>query len=154
MTRVIRSAALATLALCVAVIAGCGDTAANNTYVDAVNKAQNDFAAAISGLQDDAAKATGPDGARKVFDNLGAEIDTVVADLQAIQAPDEVADLHEQLVDQVSQFGTSVDTAAESLTSNDPQKLTEAQAEFSREVSEVGTQISGTIAEINKKLQE
>jgi hypothetical protein len=141
------------VALALAALAGCGDTASTNEYVDAVNKAQTDFAASVSKVQADAAGTT-PEKAKDVFTSLGDGVDKVVSDLKAVSAPDKVKDLHDQLIDQVSSFGTAIKKAGDSITGKDPRKITEAQTKFATEIASVGTKISSTIDEINKKLQE
>ena len=139
------------LTLTLALVAGCGgDTAEKNDYVEAVNKAQTDFAASMSKVQ----QGTGPAAGEQLFTDMKGSIDKVVTDLKAVEPPDDVATLHDQLVKQLGDFGAAVEKAAGSLTSSDPQKLASAQADFARSASGVGTDISRTISEINAKLQE
>jgi peptidoglycan hydrolase CwlO-like protein len=152
MSQLLRLALLAALALSL-VAAGCGDdTAAKNEYVDAVNKAQTDFAAAVQKIQADASSAS-PDQAKQVFDDLAGEVDNVVSDLEAVEPPEEVSDLHNRLVDQMGSFGDSIREAGDSIDGGDPQAIIEATTKFSQEVSKLGTDISTTINEINQQLQ-
>ena len=147
MTRLLTVIALA-LTL---VAAGCGsDTADKNEYVNAVNKAQTDFADGIGKVQQGASAS---DGAA-VFDEMKASVDKVVADLKAVDPPEDVKSLHDQLVSQLADFGDAVEKAGSSIESGDAQTLATAQATFAREVSGVGAQIGATIQQINAKLQE
>jgi hypothetical protein len=152
MTRLLRGALLAALALCL-VAAGCGgDTKSNNDYVGKINKAQTDFADSITKLQSNTG-TTAADG-QKVFTDLSTAIDKVVADLKAVEPPDKVKDLHNQLVAEIQQVGTAVKGAGEALASKDPQKIAAAQAKFATDVGGVGPKVTKTISDINAKLQE
>jgi hypothetical protein len=153
MTKHLRPALLIALVLSLVAVGCGGDTAEKNEYVDAVNKAQTDFAASVTKIQADASAAT-PDKAKDVFDNLATGVDKVVTDLEGVEPPEEVSDLHTKLIDQMGSFGDSIREAGESLGGGDPQKIIEATTKFSQEVSKIGTDISATIAEINTKLQE
>src|SRR5688572_255654 len=152
MTRLMRAIVLVAAALSLVAVAGCGDTAKNNEYVDAVNKAQTDFADSVSKLQVDASSAT-PDKAKEVFTSLATGVDKVVADLKAVEPPEKVADLHDELVAEVSSFGEAIRAAADSITGSDPQKIIDAQTKFATDVAAMGTKISATIDSINKELQ-
>jgi membrane-bound lytic murein transglycosylase B len=154
MTSVMRSAVLCLTALAL-VATGCGsDTKKNNDYVDAVNKAQTAFADNVkkvgssAPLGGDAAAA-----AKQTFSDLSAAIDKVIADLKAVEPPDEVKDLHNQLISELREFGTQVADAGRSLTSSDPQAIATAQSKFATSASSLGTRISKTISDINAKLQ-
>jgi hypothetical protein len=152
MSQILRLALLAALALSLVAV-GCGDdTASKNEYVDAVNKAQTDFAGAVSKIQADASSAS-PDQAKQVFDDLAGEVDKVVSDLEAVEPPEDVSDLHNQLVDQMGSFGDSIREAGDSIDGGDPQAIVEATTKFAQEVSKLGTDISKTIDEINQQLQ-
>lgn len=146
MTRLLTGLALL---LTVGLVACGGDTAENNDYVEAVNKAQTDFADGISKAQ-----SAGASNPQKVFTDMGASIDKVVSDLKAVDPPDDVTTEHNTLISELERFGAAVDKAGESLTSNDPQKISDAQAEFAQEASGVSGKIGTTIQQINSKLQE
>ena len=141
---------LALLLAAVALAACGGDTAEKNDYVEKVNKAQTDFADGISKAQGGATATNG----KKVFDDMAASIDKVVADLRAVEPPDDVTSQHDRLVGELEKFGAAVEKAGASITSNDPQKIAAAQADFAKEASGVSTKIGSTIQEINAKLQE
>jgi hypothetical protein len=151
MNRILRTALLAALTLTLVAATGCGgDTKENNEYVDAVNKAQNDFVAGVNKVQSMGASTKPED----VFTQLNTAIDKVIADLKAVDPPDDVKDLHNQLIAEMGKFDTSIATAADALKSNDPQKISEAQVALGTDVSQIGTKVSSIITEINKKLQD
>src|SRR5437763_14316266 len=125
MTRLLRAAVVTALALSL-VAAGCGSDKKANNYVDAVNKAQTDFAASINNLQK-TGTGTGIQGAKDTFNALKAAIDNVVSDLKAATPPDKVKDLHNQLIDELNTLDKAVTDAGAALGTNDPQKILKAQ---------------------------
>jgi hypothetical protein len=154
MSSPVRAAAIC-LAVLSLVAAGCGSgTKANNDYVDAVNKAQTEFADSIQKVGSSAPSGSDPAvAAKQTFSALGTAIDKVVADLKAVDPPDDVKDLHNKLIAQLSAFGGQVDKAASALSSGDLQAIAAAQRSFAQSASTLGTQISKTITDINTKLQ-
>jgi hypothetical protein len=146
--------------ICLAVLAlvatGCGsDAKKSNDYVDAVNKAQTEFADNVQKVG--GASSAGGDpaaAAKKTFSDLGAAIDKVIADLKAVDPPDDVKDLHNELISELNEFGGQVKEAAGSLTSSDPQTIASAQSKFASSASSLGTRISKTISDINTKLHD
>jgi hypothetical protein len=154
MTSLVRASAVGLAALSL-VAAGCGsDTKANNDYVDAVNKAQTEFADNIQKVGSSAPSGSDPAAkAKQTFTALGAAIDKVIADLKAVEPPDDVKDLHNKLISQLNDFGGQVDQAASALGSGDLKAIATAQAKFAQSASSLGTEISKTISDINTKLQ-
>jgi hypothetical protein len=144
---------LAALAL---VAAGCGgDTKKSNDYVDAVNKAQTDFADNVQKVGSGSTAGGDPAAAaKKTFSDLGGAIDKVISDLKAVKPPDDVKDLHNQLISELAEFGSQVKEAASSLSSSDPQTIASAQSKFASSASSLGTRISKTISDINTKLHD
>ena len=154
MTSVVRASAVCLAALSL-VAAGCGsDTKAKNDYVDAVNKAQTEFADNIQKAGSSTPSGSDPAaGAKQTFTALGAAIDKVIADLKAVEPPDDVKDLHNKLISQLNDFGGQIDQAASALGSGDLKAIAAAQAKFAQSASSLGTEISKTISDINTKLQ-
>jgi hypothetical protein len=154
MTSLVRASAVGLAALSL-VAAGCGsDTKAKNDYVDAVNKAQTEFADNIQKVGSSTPSGSDPAaGAKQTFTALGAAIDKVIADLKAVEPPDDVKDLHNKLISQLNDFGGQIDQAASALGSGDLKAIAAAQAKFAQSASSLGTEISKTISDINTKLQ-
>ena len=137
-------------ALSLVAAAGCGgDTASKNDYVEAVNKAQTDFASSVGNVQGGAT-----DDPKAIFDRLEKGLDKIVADLEKVEPPDEVKDLHEKLIADFGKFSTVVKDAGEAIGSGSQKKILEAQQKFGTEAAEIGGRVSATITEINSKLQE
>jgi hypothetical protein len=155
MTSLLRAAAVTMAALALVVVAGCGGGGgtSSNDYAKAINKVQTDFAANIQ--KAGSSTGTGSDplkSAQQTFTNLDTAIAKAVSDLKAVNPPDKVKGLHNDLVSEMTEFESDVKTAASSLKSKDPSKLTAAQAKFAASAGTLGTRISKTIDQINQKL--
>ena len=155
MSSLVRAAVICLAGLAL-VATGCGsDTKSKNDYVKAVNKAQTDFADNVQKVGSSApAGGDAASKAKQTFSALSVAIDKVVADLKAVEPPDKVKDLHNQLISEMNEFGSQVKAAAGSLDANDPQAIATAQSKFATSASSLGTRISKTISDINTKLQD
>jgi hypothetical protein len=155
MASLARAAVVCLAALLLVAGAGCGsDTKSSNDYVSAVNKVQTDFANNVQKVGSSAPSGSDPaTAAKKTFADLETAIDKVIADLKAVEAPDKVKDLHNQLISEMNQFKSQVGDAGASLSSKDPQTIVKAQTKFATAASTLGTKISATIDQINKTLQ-
>jgi len=148
MTRFLRIALVTTLTLSLVAATGCGsDTKDNNKYVEAINKAQTDFADSITKLN------SGSGSVADTFKNLETAIHQVVADIKAVKPPDKVKNLHQELVGELDQLEQEVKTAGDAITSKDVAKIKAVQATFAKDMTNLQTKFLGTIAEINKELQ-
>ena len=136
-------------------VSGCGsDTKEANDYVDAVNKAQNDFATKFDQLSGQITSTSTAAQDRQTLDGFKQAIDKVVADFRAVKAPDKVKGLHDQLISEISAYGREIDKAKGAFSDDDPQAIVKAQADLVSAVTRVQSQINKTIADINKKLRE
>jgi uncharacterized phage infection (PIP) family protein YhgE len=137
-------------------VSGCGgnDTKSANSYVDSVNKAQNDFAATFDKLSSQITSTSTAAQDRKTLDGFKQAVDKVVTDLRAVKVPDKVKDLHGRLVAEISAYGKEIDKAKQAFAGDDPQAIIKAQTELVSAVTRVSTQINQTIDAINKRLRE
>ena len=87
-------------------------------------------------------------------DQVQEAVDKVVADLKSVEVPSKVKDLHNQLVAEISDYGTEIDKAKAAFSGNDPQAIIKAQVDLQSAVTRVSGQINRTIDAINKKLRE
>jgi hypothetical protein len=143
------------LVACVLLVAGCGsDTKRANTYVDAVNKAQNDFASTFGRLSTRITSKSTPTEDQKTLDGFKAAVDNVVGDLRAIEVPSKVKGLHGQLVSEISAYGAQIDKAKGAFADGDPKAIVAAQTDLVGAVTRVSSEINRTIEAINKKLRE
>jgi uncharacterized phage infection (PIP) family protein YhgE len=137
------------------VASGCGsDTKEANDYVDAVNKAQNDFATKFDQLSGQITSTSTAAQDRQTLDGFKQAIDKVVADFRAVKAPEKVKPLHDRLIAEISAYGREIDKAKGAFSDDDPQAIVKAQADLVSAVTRVQAQINKTIADINKKLRE
>ena len=151
-----RAAIVLVLVLLAAVAAGgCGgDVKENNEYVDAVNKAQNEFASTFDRLNAQITSTSSPKQDRATLKRFQDAIDKVVADLDKVKPPDEVKDLHKELTGEISSYGGEIAKARKAFGSSDPAKVIAAQTQLVTAVTQVSSRINSTIDSINKKLRE
>ena len=136
-------------------ISGCGsDNKQANEYVEAVNKAQTDFAATFDRLSSRITSSSTPAQDQKTLDGFKAAVDKVVGDLRAVEVPSNVKDLHGQLVGEISAYGAEIDKAKGAFADGDARTIVKAQTALVSAVTRVSSQINRTIDEINKKLRE
>jgi|SRR3954452_5311569 len=155
MTWITRLAIACLAALVLVAGTGCGgDKKSSNDYVKAINKVQTEFASDIQKVGSSAPSGGDPAAkAKETFSDLDAAISKAITDLKAVEPPDDVKDLHDQLISEMTAFGSQVETAGNSLKSGDPQTIVAAQSKFAASASALGQQISKTIGDINTKLQ-
>jgi hypothetical protein len=145
---------LAALALGV-VVAGCGsDNKSANAYVDAVNRAQNDFASTFDRLSSRITTTSTPQQDQKTLNGFKVAVDKVVGDLRAVEPPSKVKGLHAELVGEISGYGKEIDKAKTAFANGSPQAIIKAQTQLVTAVTKVSGQINRTIDAINKKLRE
>lgn len=154
MSRVVRVVVSLAAAVSLVGTAGCGDTERNNDYVDAVNKAQNAFAATFDRLQGEITSTSSPNKDKTTLNRFQAAIDKVVADLRAVDTPERVKSLHQRLIAQIASYGDEIDKAEKAFSSKDPARILGAQSRLVTAVTQVSTKINATIDAINKRLRE
>lgn len=151
----LRLTLVAILALGVVAVSGCEkDTDEANAYVDAVNRAQNDFSSTFDGLSSQITATSTPRQDRRTLQRFQGAIDEVVAEMSAIEVPPEVASLHRRLVGEISRYGEELDKARKALRSTNSREIVAAQRELVSAVTSVSTKINRTIDAINRALRE
>lgn len=158
MSSVLRAPALCFAVLGLVAVAGCGggDTQSKNDYVAAINKAQTDFVESVQKATP-APRSAGSDPvatARGTFANIDKAIGAVISDLEAVEPPDEVKRLHQDLIEAMDDLKAEVAKAGDSLGSRDPARLSAAQSDFAKNATELQTRFAKTIGAINTKLQD
>ena len=137
------------------VVSGCGsDTKAANDYVDAVNRAQNEFASKFDQLSGQITSTSTAAQDRQTLDGFRQAINKVVGDFRAVKVPSKVKPLHDRLIAEVSAYGVQIDKAKGAFSDDDPKAIVKAQTDLVNAVTKVQAQINQTIADINKKLRE
>ena len=146
--------ALLTTVVVALVGSGCGTTgnSADNHYVDQVNQAQREFAATVQGLSGATSPTSSVAEREAALGRFEGAISMIVLRFRAIQAPQKVASLHQQLINEIAGFGEQVRTASITLSSRSTARLRAASARLLAQTTATGNLISTTINAINQKL--
>ena len=145
------------IALCaVLALGGCGSqkTERANDYVNAVNRAQNDFAATFSKLETQITPKSSSRQDRATLKKFEQAIDRVVAQLRAVRAPENVRTLHAQLIAAIASYRDAVEKARRAFATTNRDKLVRAQQSLVRAVTRISERITRTINQINNRLHE
>lgn len=136
-------------------LGACGeDVKAKNDYISAVNRAQTSFQSRFERLQSKITAVSTPRQDDATLRQFGSAVDAVTAELKRIKPPGEVAELHRRFVTEVESYGTVAAQARKDFKSDDPRKVIAANRRFSGAVTKTASQITATVNEINRKLQE
>jgi hypothetical protein len=145
---------LAALVLAVALLAaGCGDTGEKNDYVDEVNQLQTDLVEQVT----KATTSANPTTQKQAADYAGtiADIFSKAADdFAAVDPPEDVADLHSQLVDEIRSIAADTKKAEQTLRSGSPQEAQKALTDLQTAASDAQNQLNSLIDEINGDLHD
>jgi hypothetical protein len=128
-----------------------GDTAESNDYVDEVNEVQTALQNEISGLS---RTPNSPDELVGFYEETVSSIDAAVTSLEDISPPDEVADLHDQLIAAVQDLADVITGAADEIKAGGAAAVPGAVSQLSTEGSQIQLEFSTTIDQINTKLQD
>ncbi len=152
MTVVARALLAVAVLIALAVGTGCGSDEKAVKYVEQVNVSQTAFARTLTRLQTDITPDSSAAADRATLDRFQVAITKVVADLRGIDPPGRVSSLHDQLISEISKYGSTIQDAKAKFASSDPKQILSAQTELSASVSQTAAAINATIDEINKKL--
>jgi hypothetical protein len=130
-----------------------GDSAEANDYVDQVNEVT---ATLQSGLAEVGSGGTvdSPGQAAAVFEEFAGQLETAVSDLEEIGAPEGVADLQGEIVEDLRTLEDEARGAANEIRTGGAAAVAGVAAQFLVEANRLGTEIDTTIGEINAELQE
>jgi ABC-type transporter Mla subunit MlaD len=146
-------AGLALLAAASLTLVACGgDTAEKNDYVDEVNKVTSTLQ---SGLTEVGSGATvdSPDQAAAVFEDFGEQLDAAVTGLDGVSAPEDVAGLHDEVVENLRTLEDEATGAANEIRTGGAGAIAGVSAQFLAEANRIGIEIDSTVGEINSQLQ-
>jgi hypothetical protein len=138
----------------VVVLAGCGGSKADeaNRYVDAVNRAQSQFAGTLDRLSGRISASSAQSADTHVLRSFDTAVSRVVGRLRQITPPDDVTTLHRRLVGEMDAYGRRVRHETSTLRSNDPRRLVAAQQRLLSATDRASGRINATISEINRRL--
>jgi hypothetical protein len=155
----------ATLALILAVAgaagaAGCGGGSsggpsagqATARYIDEVNLAQRDFAAAVKPISAAITPTSPPRANRAALRRLAGAVRTLEQRLSAIAPPPKVASLQRELVAELASYGRAIERAVHRLASHRPRRLIAARQALLRTTRTAGARIDATLAALNARL--
>ncbi len=144
-------AGIAAIALAAATIAaGCGSEE-QNEYVDEVNALQTELVTEVTETVS-SVPPTDPKGFADVAAELQATFDAKADEFEAVDAPDDVAQLHGELVETIRAVGTQIGDAEAGFASGNPRKAQQSALALQEAGTELQTQLNGLIDEINAEL--
>ena len=134
---------------------GCGsDAEQRNAYVDAVNRAQNDFAASFRNVSSRVGPTATPAEGRRALRGFRAAVDQVLQRLEAIDVPEKVRPLHRRLVAEIAGYRGAFGKAEAAYRSGDPQRILGARSALVSATNAISARINATIDAINRRLKE
>ena len=151
MNRALRAAMVAFALVAALAIAACGNEEQND-YVDQVNAAQTEFVDEMTAVAQ--APPTSPGQIDQLITDMQSTIESFTGDLEGIEAPDDVADLHDQLITSMAEIGDQLGELSTGLQSGDPQELAAAATELAQVATKAQTDLTNLIAQINSELQD
>jgi hypothetical protein len=147
-----RSARVITVLIAIAtaavIAAGCGN-GEQNDYVDQVNSIQQDIADAATEAGSSA--PSNPQEAADVGHQIADAFAQGATDLEAVDPPEEVADLHQQLTDELKSVADQINQAADTFESGNAQQAAQAAVELQTSVTEAQTTVNSLIDQINSQ---
>ena len=150
MTRALRAALLCLAAVAALALAACGGDESSDEYIDDVNAVQNEFLDTMTEVA--STPPTNPAQAGDVISEMEAAFTTAADDLEAIDPPEDVADLHEELTTTMSDLGGQVADLGESLTGGNPQQTAQAATELQAALTEAQSEVTTLTDQINEEL--
>jgi hypothetical protein len=133
-------------------VACSGDTAEKNDYVDEVNKVTSTLQSGLTEVGS-GASVNSPDQAAAVFDGFARQLDAAVTDLEGVSVPEDVPDLHDEIVQNLRTLEDEATGAANEIRTGGAGAIAGVSAQFLTEANQIGIEIDSTIGEINSQLQ-
>ena len=149
-----RRLGLALAAVAALALAGCdGDSEEKNDYVDEVNAVTSTLNSGLTEVSTEATAISSPARAREVFSTFASSLYAAASKISMISPPDQVADLHDRLLQQVRTLASGARDAAAGVGTGGSAAVAAASGEFVSEATRLSADIDATIAEINSMLQ-
>jgi hypothetical protein len=143
------------LAAAVVVLGACGgDTAEKNDYVDKVNGVTATLNSGLTEISSEATAVASPKQAAGVFSGFASNLDTAASDLEGISPPDDVTDLHDQIVQNLRTLSDEATNAADEVRAGGAASVAGVATQFIAEATRISAEVDTTISEINSQLQE
>jgi hypothetical protein len=148
----LRYLAIALVAASALAVAACdGDTAENNEYVDQVNEVSATLLSSVEALP---VGGGSPQQVSSALEKVSGQLNTAATDLGEIDPPEDVASLHDQIVEDLETLSAEATNAADEVAQGGQAASIGVISQFVVEANRIGAEIDQTITEINNKLQE
>jgi hypothetical protein len=146
----LRLTGLAAFGAAALLLVACGDTAEKNDYVDQVNEVQTTFQSEISELGQG---LDSPDQLVAFYEEALASLRGAADELEEIAPPEDVAELHDRLVEEVQGLADLIQGAVDEIQQGGVAAVPGVVTELSAEGSRLQSEFSETIDEINQTLR-
>jgi aryl-alcohol dehydrogenase-like predicted oxidoreductase len=146
-----RALVLALIACSALALGACGsDTAENNDYVDQVNQVTSELLASVQSIP-----ATGgsPQRVSASLENVSTRLGSAATDLSEITPPEDVADFHVEIVQDLRTLQDEASNAADEVKAGGAAGAVGVVTQFVAEANRIGAQIDSAITDINDRLQ-
>jgi predicted RNA-binding protein with PIN domain len=142
---------LAAVAVALALFA-CGEDEQANDYVDRVNAIQADLVAEVTTIA-----ANTPTNQRQAADyahEIAAIFGRAADEFAAVEAPQDVADMHAQVVEQIREIAAETRRAERTLREGTPEEAQQALAHLQTTSTDAQNRLNMLIEEINADLHD
>ncbi len=127
-----------------------GEALSKEDYIDEINQAQTTFVTAAGELP--LANPKSPEDFANSIETLSGSVDELAADLEGITPPEEIADLHQQLVDDMKGYSTDITDNLDGLRSGDQAELQKAAQNIGESSTKFSTDFGDLVTQINEQL--
>lgn len=141
----------AAAALAAVTLAACGGVD-KNAYVESVTKVQQKTQNEANKLSSEMAQAKTPKDIGQKLEELSTEVAANAKELDAIKAPSEVTKEHQQYVDLMNRFSTSLEKLGKEFESASTAELPKVLSDTTKLTSGLATDESKIVTDINTKL--
>ena len=150
-----RALAVLIALLALPALAACGeDTDAQNDYVDEVNGVTTRLNDELNRIASEVTSVSNPQEAVDAFATLSDAVRSAGDELEAVDPPEDVAELHDQLVGQVERLAAEAGNAVDEVRAGGPAAVIGVATAFIGEANRISSDIDGTLDEINSVLQQ
>jgi hypothetical protein len=134
-------------------LAACGSNEEDNDYVEQVNASQEQLVDEVTETVSGAPPAN-PRAAAEVAGELEGVFASTADEFEAIEPPQDVADLHDELVAAIRGVGTRIGETEKAFASGSSKQAARAALELQTATTDLQTQLSTLIDDINAQLQD
>jgi len=136
-------------------LAACGeDTAEQNDYVDEVNGVTSTLNEELARISSEATSIGNPEEAADAFASFSDSLEQAADEIAAIDPPDEVAELHDRLVQEVETLASEATDVVDEIREGGPAAAIGVTTTFIAEATRISSEVDSTLDEINSKLQD